>query len=457
MELYNSSYISSLKGVHGIEFKDVKSEPPGDSHDGDSKNIDRFSFVPEDYEVLDDEQDDTSNNSQDLMNGEIDSKDFASLNDSQQNSSSRKRGRKPKPPHFDSEQKCPMCDYKSNVRVNFRAHMRRVHLNPKPPVILEEPYMCTLCDFKTHYSKKLMRHIATDHPGVKRERSYPRGERPRERQENHICSHCGKNFTEKRAFRQHELSHTGQYPFICPIVECGKGYITPGKMMDHIREHTGDEPYICQICAKAFTAKRKMLQHEKRYHKLTPRPHPSAVYGPREKKYKCDQCTMAFATSLNLEWHVEHVHKMGWTTKCEECGVEYKQMSALRRHMRERHENQKPYECQYCKKAFAQKAVMVGHERTHTGEKPFHCEDCPQKYSTRSALTNHRKKSHAKFSDGSSQWNGDARFEGSKSPTVSEGDLRDGADDEMVPGGGGLSSLYYNLQLYNRERNNEGV
>ena len=71
--------------------------------------------------------------------------------------------------------------------------------------------------------------------------------------------------------------------------------------------------------------------------------------------------------------------------------------------------------------------------------------------------------SFVRFSDGSSQWNGDARFEGSKSPTVSEGDLGDGADDEMVPGvggvagGAGLSSLYYNLQLYNRERNNEGV
>lgn len=65
------------------------------------------------------------------------------------------------------------------------------------------------------------------------------------------------------------------------------------------------------------------------------------------------------------------------------------------------------FECPTCQRSFARRAVLVNHERTHTGEKPFSCDfqGCSQSFAQQGDKTRHEQTQHTEktFICGSSQ------------------------------------------------------
>lgn len=73
-------------------------------------------------------------------------------------------------------------------------------------------------------------------------------------------------------------------------------------------------------------------------------------------------------------------------------------------------EERKPeslHACSMCQRSFARRAILVNHERTHTGERPFSCnfEGCSQKFAQQGDKTRHEQAQHTEktFTCGSSQ------------------------------------------------------
>ncbi|XP_069819763.1 oocyte zinc finger protein XlCOF7.1-like [Dendropsophus ebraccatus] len=64
------------------------------------------------------------------------------------------------------------------------------------------------------------------------------------------CPECGKCFTQKSDFVEHQRIHTGKGKFSCS--ECGKLCTRKSNLVNHQRIHTGEKPFSCSECETIF-------------------------------------------------------------------------------------------------------------------------------------------------------------------------------------------------------------
>ncbi|XP_076838932.1 uncharacterized protein LOC143484194 isoform X2 [Brachyhypopomus gauderio] len=75
----------------------------------------------------------------------------------------------------------------------------------------------------------------------------------------YYCSECGKGFTRRNYFHQHQRTHTGEKPYQCS--ECGKSFSQQCHLYRHQHNHTGKRPYQCSECGKSFIRRDCLHKH----------------------------------------------------------------------------------------------------------------------------------------------------------------------------------------------------
>ncbi|XP_076472101.1 uncharacterized protein LOC143301593 [Babylonia areolata] len=75
----------------------------------------------------------------------------------------------------------------------------------------------------------------------------------------HVCTNCGKAFTQKVSLNTHMLIHTGHKPHVC--TNCGKAFTQKVSLNTHMLIHTGHKPHVCTDCGKAFRQKANLNTH----------------------------------------------------------------------------------------------------------------------------------------------------------------------------------------------------
>ncbi|XP_075189141.1 uncharacterized protein LOC142282750 [Anomaloglossus baeobatrachus] len=159
------------------------------------------------------------------------------------------------------------------------------------------------------------------------------------------CPECGKCFTQKIIFANHQKYHTREKPFSCS--ECGKCFIWKLELIEHQRIHTGEKLFSCSECGKCFNWKSQLVVHQRCH--------------TGEKPFSCSECGKCFNWKSQLVVH-------------QRC-----------------HTGEKPFSCSECRKSFIRKSELVAHQRCHTGEKPFSCSECDKCFTRKSGLVHHQK------------------------------------------------------------------
>ena len=75
-------------------------------------------------------------------------------------------------------------------------------------------------------------------------------------EEPFVCDSCGKSYKHRFSLTQYRLSHTGEYPFKCPIPNCHQAFSRKGKFKAHIEFHQFKDPSENRMQTEAETKPR---------------------------------------------------------------------------------------------------------------------------------------------------------------------------------------------------------
>lgn len=168
---------------------------------------------------------------------------------------------------------CDICQKAFSIKSHVQRHKRSIHLD------VSKKYKCPSCNYETHQSCNLTRHIKT-HVNL----------------QSYICVHCTKGFSTKTNLDRHLFSHNGQVkPFRCK--DCPKSYLQQSDLDSHVNNiHLKLKNLSCDQCSYVSSDKSTLRRHMK-------------IHLP-EKPYKCDHCVYKCCQKGQLLNHIKKKHKL---------------------------------------------------------------------------------------------------------------------------------------------------
>ncbi|KAF7286023.1 hypothetical protein GWI33_008326 [Rhynchophorus ferrugineus] len=245
-------------------------------------------------------------------------------------------------------------------RTNVTGNDKNPEKDP-PPVELEEPMECEVCNKTYNNNVAFVLHSVDHHQDNK-----------------YYCYLCGYKTMSKYLIEKHIRTHEGTADYICEI--CNKTFTISTHAKEHKYFHSGKKPFPCNICGNKFMFSWLLRSHKRLRHW-------EIVNGSPLMNYTCVTCNANYTCSSALKPH--NITHHGPDVICDICDKSIKK-NQLQIHQRI-HIREKPYSCQYCDKYFTQKSSVTLHERIHTGEKSYNCEICQKAFNTKGSRDRHMK------------------------------------------------------------------
>ena len=137
---------------------------------------------------------------------------------------------------------CDMCGFVATHEALLRKHMGSQKC-VKGKVVLH----CDECSFQTNWAVSLNTHKRTVHSKTP-------------------CTFCGKLISQACMKIHVNTFHVEEKkkPFVCKT--CGKGFSLKKRFQEHNNIHTGERPYQCDLCEKTFNSSGNMYMHRRSAH-----------------------------------------------------------------------------------------------------------------------------------------------------------------------------------------------
>lgn len=251
---------------------------------------------------------------------------------------------------------CNDCNKNFYKEIYLEAHIRVTHMGQK------KSFECAACN------KGFTRlHLLTDHIKLKHNEEFNSSDDHIESSQenqlelNHFCYMCRRNYSSKRALKEHIKRHKEIKEHICQ--ECGVAKVTRTELITHMRTHTPNlEKFPCPQCPQVFNHKNAISRHVKVIHEGL-------------RRYQCTYCSKRFGTRNSQVCH-ERLHTGERPFTCEICKKGFVQQEGLKSHMKNHDKTLRTHICKYCSRRFITLKNLKDHEMRHSSDKPHICNIC---------------------------------------------------------------------------------
>ncbi|VDN91592.1 unnamed protein product [Brugia pahangi] len=132
----------------------------------------------------------------------------------------------------------------------------------------------------------------------------------------HVCSTCGKSFSQSSSLNKHFRVHSGERPYKC--IFCSKSFTASSILRTHVRQHSGEKPFQCANCGKSFASHAAHDSHVRRTHQEQTQLQLQLQLQQQHLQqkqqqcsiYRCQMCQKTFEHQLHLNFHQHCVHSL---------------------------------------------------------------------------------------------------------------------------------------------------
>ncbi|XP_050415486.1 zinc finger protein 26 isoform X2 [Patella vulgata] len=255
-----------------------------------------------------------------------------------------------------------------------RASYLKIHMNSHTGY---KPYQCSVCGKKFTYKRTFKEHEAQHDNKLYECKVVNKTSNNKSRVS--VCSVCGKTFSRQNYLKIHQRIHTGETPYSCQY--CDKKFKYKRTFVEHIAEHRQIKLYECQVCGKAY-GKQSAFDVHRRNHKkrgevtdkisvsVTPVPSNKTMLIPAEPdNNKTNTSNRSHDTDIQ---HIKTTlqnnilfKKVGKKLKCLLCGKLYLRKNLLISHLKSHEDNKSTFVCSYCGDVIDSVVLLRDHVLNH--------------------------------------------------------------------------------------------
>uniref|UniRef100_A0A1B0DMU1 C2H2-type domain-containing protein n=1 Tax=Phlebotomus papatasi TaxID=29031 RepID=A0A1B0DMU1_PHLPP len=244
-------------------------------------------------------------------------------------------------------------------------------------------FRCNMCPKVYCYQRKLVIHLRSEH-GLDSDDDewpldYPSKTTYTPRDRKWECQYCKRVYANQSSLSRHIKCHGPNGELLTKCRVCKLFFENDEKLKEH-RQEVHKEKITCNICNKSYSGEHNLKTHMALRH--------SSSNSRPKCTYLCGKCAKSFTSKTALLDHERSDCGKSPIYQCDICQKFYHSAGSLKGH-KTLHTKVRPYLCKYCGKPYRTPGQMRDHERVHTGEKPHQCTYCPKRFSHRGSLLTH--------------------------------------------------------------------
>ncbi|CAH1979705.1 unnamed protein product [Acanthoscelides obtectus] len=231
-----------------------------------------------------------------------------------------------------------------------------------------------------------------------------------------ICQNCERVFSTKYQYQRHqcefnaekvilkpdtdlkETEQTVREKYICDV--CNRQFASRSNLERHHVSHENVENNVCEHCKKQFVSENRLKTHKENHCKKAG--DLSKFYRSDVVIWKCKTCHEVFSSEVTAKYHVSICTEMveissenndGSSNKeneppaqKEKCGANVEKMLT-----------EILLQCEFCNRTYADKTLLLMHQRKHTTAKNYECVNCSQIFESYATAAQHWMKKCSEY------------------------------------------------------------
>ncbi|KAF5271752.1 hypothetical protein FQA39_LY08075 [Lamprigera yunnana] len=221
------------------------------------------------------------------------------------------------------------------------------------------------------------------------------------------CQNCDTNFSTKYQYQRHQCDFNAEKVILKADADirdidkgmrikydcttCGKQFVSKNNLERHQTSHDSTQENVCKHCKKQFVSENRLRIHIENHCKKAG--DISKFYRSDVTVWKCTKCYQVFSTPASATRHSETCNEANNLTnesaeRVNDCNTNLTQTENKTENV-EKVLTELLLQCEYCNRTYADRNLLLLHQRRHTTEVNYECVTCKETFESYLSAAKH--------------------------------------------------------------------